>query len=187
SGLLRGCNMLLPRLFQLGERLQRLGGLFRCRPGRVTVRCLGRTVHCCCWRRRRALYRCEGDAVLLWCRALANARARADLRLPAPTPTATRHCEEALEEGIKGWEILVRFDQHCAQGEAEQVTVVHAYLADAVESVQAFRYRDRQALCTQQADEGNDTRCHRPASRRARAMSSLSFSRIFSVSTIRSR
>jgi hypothetical protein len=40
------------------------------------------------------------------------------LRLPAPTPTAMRHREETLEEGIEGWEILVRFDQRCTQGEA---------------------------------------------------------------------
>ena len=40
----RRCHVLLPRLFQFGERLQRLSCLFRHHLGRTTVRLLGKTV-----------------------------------------------------------------------------------------------------------------------------------------------
>jgi hypothetical protein len=44
---------------------------------------------------------------------LATTRARAAWSLSAPPP-APWYREETLEEGIEGWEILVRFDQRCA-------------------------------------------------------------------------
>src|SRR5262249_173630 len=123
---------------------------------------------------------------MLRCRALTGARVGVGLWLSAP-PAATWYREEALEEGVEGGEVLVRFDQSGAQGEAQQLAVMHAHQADAVQGIQALSHRETQALRAQQPDEGDQARRHRPASRRARAMSSLSFRRMLSVSTINSR
>jgi hypothetical protein len=62
------------------------------------------------------------------------------LQVSTPTPAATWHREEALEKGIEGREVLVRFDQRGTQGEAQQLTVMQAHTADAVQGIQAFRY-----------------------------------------------
>ena len=77
-------------------------------------------------------HRWRGEAIVLRCRALTSSRAGVGLRVSTPTLAATWHREEALEEGIEGREVLVRFDQRSAQGEAQQLTVMQAHQADAV-------------------------------------------------------
>ena len=80
--------------------------------------------------------------MLLRYRALTEPWADVRLGLSTPTPTAPWHREEALEGSIEGGEVLVRFDQRRAQGEAQYLAVVHAHQADAVHGIQAFSHRE---------------------------------------------
>src|SRR6266705_3440784 len=110
-----------------------MGGFLRCRVRRLMAPLLGRTVHRP-WRRRlRWLHRGHGETVLLRCGALPNSHAGVGLWVSTPSSAPTWHREEALEEGIEGREILVRFDQRGAQGKAQQLAVMQAHQADAVQ------------------------------------------------------
>src|SRR5712691_9684567 len=119
----------MPRLFQCREFLQRLGGLLRHRVRCLMAPLLGRTAHRP-WRWRR--HRGRGQTILLRCGALTNPYAGVGLWVSTPSAAATWHREEALEEGIEGREVLVRFDQCGAQGKAQQLAVMQAHQADAV-------------------------------------------------------